>query len=127
MMVYRNSTRGWLLALVVSLALPLAGCEKTKKPTVDSGGDGPPDPQAYVDAAFKAMDEGSKLEAVHSTFQDGCDLHKSEEWPDIPIHVKACFNTGVTAAKMGDNKKAIDYYKTALKGDDASSPLSAVL
>ncbi len=114
------SARARLLALIAALALPLAACEK--KDTKDSGNeDGPPDPQTYVDAALADMDEGRKLEDVHAKFQQGCDLHKSEEF-QIPIHVKACYNTALTAAKLGDNRKAIAYYKIALKGDDSFKP-----
>lgn len=114
-----------LISAGFALALPLGG-----NTGCATGGDkvdpnAPPDPGAMYEAAMQYKADGEEsgkldLNKLYDRLAAACDAGFAED-VNSP-HVKACYNAGVAADRLGRPHDAVGHYKRALKVDPGFKP-----
>ena len=117
--------RAALIAAVIVLVLPLGGNTACVPGGNTRDPDAPPDPgeiyQEGLDLKAQGEESGSVAwDKVYEKFAEACEVGFRED-VNSPL-VKACFNAGVVADKLGRPGAATGHYKRALEVDPGFKP-----
>jgi tetratricopeptide (TPR) repeat protein len=106
---------GSLLGVFAFSLLLQAGCPKNGNTNNNGEEEGPPDPEIAFQDGIKVLDAGGTVdyERALKAFAASCQQGGEQGKP----HSKACFNAGLSAARLGRFDQAETHYRAALKGD----------
>lgn len=106
-------------ALLLALALPILGCPTKTAPKDNTDPEAPPDPEVAYQEGHTLLG-GSKVdfERVLEKFGLSCQQGDDQQKP----HVKACYNAGLAAMKLGKGEEAQRLYRRSLAADPGFKP-----